>query len=463
MTRKNKLILVGGLLAVGLVSGFLLMGRTIPVSVDGAEWKLTTRALTVGSALRGAGINISPGDEVLPPEGTWLSKTGGIEVNRSRLVRIIVEPGGKLLEVETPLLNPQEILQTTGMNPGTDDLVSLNGRSIPLNEPIEQRGEIILQYKPAVQVLVNQNGEQLRFNSTSADLGAALWQAGLQLRAGDRLSLPVYTPLTHDLEVELRTGRSIIINADGITREGYSAAETVGEALAENGVALQDLDFSQPAESDPLPEDGAIRVVRVTEELLMEQGTIPYESESLADDTLEINTRKVITEGAVGIKASRVKVRFEDGVEVSRENLGEIVIAEAVKRVVHYGTKIVDKYLDTPDGPITYYMTANVVATSYSPCRSGVPGKCYTGTSYGLPVQKGVIGVTRAWYYMFRGSQIYVPGYGVGTIADIGYYPYSDAWIDLGYSDSDYVSWGATNVTIYFLSPPPPGFSGVLP
>ena len=65
------------------------------------------------------------------------------------------------------------------------------------------------------------------------------------------------------------------------------------------------------------------------------------------------HTRKVITEGAVGIKASRVKVRFEDGVEVSRENLGEIVIAEAVKRVVHYGTKIVDKYLDTPDGRLT--------------------------------------------------------------------------------------------------------------
>ena len=69
----------------------------------------------------------------------------------------------------------------------------------------------------------------------------------------------------------------------------------------------------------------------------------------------------------------------------------------------------------------------------------------------------------RDWYNVFKGYNVYVEGYGIGTVADIGYYPYDENWIDLGYSDADYVPWGGLPVTIYFLPPAPAGFTGVLP
>jgi uncharacterized protein YabE (DUF348 family) len=463
MNRKIKLILFISLPLIGLLAGYLLMGRTVQAVVDGEKIEIRTRAFTVGAALRGAGVSLDDGDQVDPPADTWLSQVDEIQVNSVRLVRVLLEPAGELLEVHTALLTPSEILALVGLEPGEADRVSVEGVDVPLDAPLGFNNEVVLQYRPAVTLTILIDGDEQSFTSTAPDLGAALWQAGILLREGDSVSPPISTLLTTDLEVEIKRGRVLEITADNETFTGYSAAETVGAALADNGVSLQDLDYSLPALSEALPADGAIRVVRVTEELIMQQSTIPYESELLADDTLEIGAREVIEPGAVGISADRVVVRYEDGEEVSRVNEGSIVIAEPLTRVVHYGTRIVDKVMDTPDGPITYYMAVNVVATSYSPCRSGVPGKCYPGTSYGLPVQKGVIGVHRSWYYMFAGSQIYVPGYGVGTIADIGYYPYSDYWIDLGYSDADFVSWGTTNVTIYFLSPAPPGFSGVLP
>lgn len=463
MNRKIKLILFISLPLIGLLAGYLLMGRTVQAVVDGEKIEIRTRAFTVGAALRGAGVSLDDGDQVDPPADTWLSQVDEIQVNSVRLVRVLLEPAGELLEVHTALLTPSEILALVGLEPGEADRVSVEGVDVPLDAPLGFNNEVVLQYRPAVTLTILIDGDEQSFTSTAPDLGAALWQAGILLREGDSVSPPISTLLTTDLEVEIKRGRVLEITADNETFTGYSAAETVGAALADNGVSLQDLDYSLPALSEALPADSAIRVVRVTEELIMQQSTIPYESELLADDTLEIGAREVIEPGAVGISADRVVVRYEDGEEVSRVNEGSIVIAEPLTRVVHYGTRIVDKVMDTPDGPITYYMAVNVVATSYSPCRSGVPGKCYPGTSYGLPVQKGVIGVHRSWYYMFAGSQIYVPGYGVGTIADIGYYPYSDYWIDLGYSDADFVSWGTTNVTIYFLSPAPPGFSGVLP
>jgi uncharacterized protein YabE (DUF348 family) len=463
MKQRIKISIFISLPLIGLLAGYLLMGRTVQAVVDGEKLEIRTRVLTVGAALRSAGVSLDEGDQVIPPVDTWLSQVDEIQVNSVRLVRVLVEPAGDLLEVQTALLTPAEILALAGLVPEADDRVSVEGVDIALEAPLAYNGEVVLQYRPAVTLTLTLDGDEQSFTTTAPNLAEALWEAGILLRAGDSVSPSIDTLLTTDLEVEVKRGRELEITADGETFTGYSAAETIGAALADNGVSLQDLDYSLPALSDALPADGIIRVVRVTEELIMQQSTIPYESELQADDTMEIGTREVIEPGAVGISADRVLVRYEDGEEVSRVNEGSMVIAEPLMRVVHYGTKIVDKVMDTPDGPITYYMAVNVVATSYSPCRSGVPGKCYPGTSYGLPVQKGVIGVHRSWYYMFAGSQIYVPGYGVGTIADIGYYPYSDYWIDLGYSDADYVSWGSTNVTIYFLSPAPPGFSGVLP
>lgn len=463
MSRKTKLILFISIPIIGLIAGYLLMGRTVPAVVNGERLDIYTRALTVGGALRSAGISVEAIDMVSPGEKEWLSMVEVIEVEQARLVRILLEPQSVPLEVYTAQLTPREILIAAGVQPAAQSVVLLQGQVVPMDEPLKTRAEVVLQYRPPVKLFVILDGVEEMITTTAVDIGTALWEAGISLREGDRLSQPLDTLLSGDLEVEIHTGRDLSITVDGATIEGYSAAGTVGEALAENGIALQDLDYSQPSLSDALPEDGTIRVVRVTEEVLMQQTTIPYETELLADDTLELGARKVVTEGAVGISADRVLVRLEDGEEVSRVNEGSILVAEPITRVVHYGSKIVDNVMSTPDGPITYYMAVNVVATSYSPCRSGVEGVCYTGTSYGLPVQKGVIGVHRDWYYMFRGTQIYVPGYGVGTIADIGYYPYNDYWIDLGYSDDDFVSWGATNLTIYFLSPAPPGFTGVMP
>jgi uncharacterized protein YabE (DUF348 family) len=458
-----KLILLIGIPVIGVIAGYLLMGRTVQATIEGEPVSIRTHALTVKGALRSAGIEVDTADSVSPAAESWLSKVDSIEVNRARLVRIRVEPAGEWLEVETALLTPDEMLRAAGIEPKTADLVMVNGLSVPHANPLQERGELVLQYRPAVTLLVTVDGKKRTIISSAADIGSALWEAGIQLREGDRLSVPFDQPLREDMAVEIQMGRELEITADGRTVVGYSAAQTVGEALAEAGVALQDLDYSQPAEDEPLPDDGVIRVVRVAEELVLEQTAIPYETQLLADGTLEMDTRKVIQEGANGIKAARVRVRYEDGVEVSRVSEGDVIIAEAVTRIVHYGSKIVNKVADTADGSISYYMAVNVTATSYSPCRSGVEGKCYTGTSLGLPVQKGVIGVNRPWYDLFKGTQIYVPGYGVGTIADIGYYPATNYWIDLGYSDADYVSWGATNLTIYFLSPPPAGFTGVMP
>jgi 3D (Asp-Asp-Asp) domain-containing protein len=79
-----------------------------------------------------------------------------------------------------------------------------------------------------------------------------------------------------------------------------------------------------------------------------------------------------------------------------------------------------------------------------------------------MKVQQGVIGVIRSWYNLMEGQQLYVPNYGVGTIGDVGGGISGKYWIDLAYSDADYVEWGS-DVTVYFLTPVPSSITYILP
>lgn len=463
MNRITKIILLVSIAVIGLVSGYLMMARTVTVTVDGEPASVRTHALTVGGALRSAGYHFSELDEVSPAANTWLSKTTSIQLNRARLVRVIVQPDGKIIELETASLSVREILGEAGITPGAKDTLLLNGAPLDPASEIVRTAGLTLEYRPALSLHVILNGEEKTLTSSAGNLAAALWEAGIHLRGGDRISIPPEAPLQEGMNVAITTGREVAIEVDGTTVTGFSAAENVYGALIDSGITLQDMDYSQPGGDEPVPEDGHIKVVRVYEQLINEQKMIAFETESLPDNTMEMNQREVIQAGVPGVMAARVKVRYEDGTEVAREPQSDIILAEPVAQVVHYGTLIADKPLDTPDGPISYYFALNVTATSYSPCNSGVPGKCYPSTRLGIPVQKGVVAVHSDWYSILAGTKVYVPGYGVGVIADTGSYPYNHNWVDLGYSDSDYVSWGAKSVTVYFLSPAPAGFTGALP
>ena len=248
---------------------------------------------------------------------------------------------------------------------------------------------------------------------------------------------------------------------DGKTLHIQSAAVTVGQALAAAGLSLQNSDVSIPTEDQPIPASRVIQIVRVNEEVVLEQKALPFETETVSSDQVNIDQHQVLQPGQPGLQVSRVRVRYEDGKEVSRRVESDWIVLLPVKQKVAVGTHIPVQKLDTPSGVIEYYRSMTVYATSYSPCNSDA-NRCYPSTSNGMHVQRGVIGVTRQWYNLLVGQRVYVPGYGTAVIADIGAGIPGKQWIDLGFSDSDYEDWHQ-NVTLYFLTPIPPNPQWNLP
>ena len=300
--------------------------------------------------------------------------------------------------------------------------------------------------------LVTPDGRQ-KLITSAWTVGEALTEFGIQLHAADFLDPLAGTPVTDQLEITYKPSRQLAIRVDGQVIPIRSSAETVGEALAGAGIPLVGLDESRPSESAPLPADGQIRIVHVVEEIELAQTSIPFETERVASSELEAGTEQIIEPGKPGLIVQRTRVRYEDGVEVSREVEAEQTVREPSKQTVAYGTQYVLKTTTVDGQKIEYWRAIQVYATSYSPCNSGAD-RCYPSTASGKTVQQGVIGVTREWYLALKGQPVYVPGYGYASIEDVGGGFPDRNWIDLGYTDANYQPWHHW-VTIYFLPPVP--------
>jgi resuscitation-promoting factor RpfB len=455
-TASVLLILVGTIL---LYTG---LERQITLVIDGQSQTIRTRALTVGSLLNSAGIALQADDHLTPAVSALILKNPVIRLDRAHLVSIRLVNSGEQISLTTTERLPANLLAEAGYRLYPDDRLELNGEPIDPAEPLPIRNAIVLELKQAVPITVHEGEQTLTFTSSADSLHEALWQAGIYLSPIDEMSLPIDTPLNAPLEFEIQRAKTITIEVDGQTLHAPVNADNVGQALSQASLPLQGLDYSIPAEDQIIPDDRTIRIVRVREEIVLEQKSIPFKNVYQPDPNTELDQRSVVKAGELGVEVTRTRVRYEDGIEISRQAESNWVAKEPVEQNLGYGTQVVVRTMDTPDGPIEYWRAVTVYVTSYSPCGSGVPGRCFYGTSLGLPVQKGVVGVTHAWYVWMAGQGLYVPGYGKAIVADVGGGFPGRYWIDVGYTDADYVPWHH-NVTIYFLTPVPANIPWILP
>ena len=305
-----------------------------------------------------------------------------------------------------------------------------------------------------LMISIVDGGAGTQIETTARTVGEALWEAGYRLYRADETVPALDSLLTPSLTITIHRARLVAVQADGHTLQTRTRRATVGEVLAEVGLALVGEDYSIPAADQPLPEDSLFRVVRVRTEILNAQEIIPYETlyQALAD--VEIDNVSQIQAGVNGLRLRRTLVRYEEGVEVARVDEGEQVAQAPTPRVIGYGTQIVVRTLDTPDGAVEYWRTYTMYATSYSPSRAGVPAtsRSYGITASGKPLTRGLVAIDRRLIPF--GTRMYVPGYGWAEAADTGG-GVKGRWIDLGYDDGNYVGWHQV-VTVYFLTPIPP-------
>ena len=437
--------------------------RELTIVVDGESNEVRTAALTVSGALRAAGVTLQTEDRVVPKRGHFLWDQNVIHVDHAQPILIRTPQEDHALI--TPERVPSNLMRMVGVDLFPEDLLRVNSEVVDPKKPLETVGGIVLQYDPAAELTLVEDGTETTIYTHQPTLGAALEQAGIPIGPQDWISETLTSALTTEMTVSIRRARPITIKVGGSTINGMSAGTTVGEALQDAGVALQNLDTSLPPDDAPIPQNREISVVRVREDVMVMTDEVAYENAYIEDPNTVLDQISVIEPGQVGIFASRERVRYEGGEEVERLAQDSWQASKARDGVLGYGTKV-EIRTEVVDGvTIEYWRKKTVYATSYEPCDN--QGNCWDGTAGGYPLQRGIVAVTPQWYSVPNGLamadlSVYVPGYGRAIIGDVGGGIPGTPWIDLAYRPEDDFTWDAHWTTMYFLTPVPDYYPAII-
>jgi uncharacterized protein YabE (DUF348 family) len=444
-------ILAGLLIVLGILLVVLSANKTVYLIVDGNIQEYQSNAITMNGFLRRQSFVIQETDRLMPENPVFLWQDATIHLNYANQVEI--EADGKKIQVVSAELNPQNILWEAGILLYPKDRLIINNTSAGPKTTLTPGKDHQIQLIRATLIDLQMEEGNRKFYTGSNTLAEALDNEDIELFEADQLSIPGDlvldgTPLT----VELTRARPVQVQLAENTFTIRTTANTVGEALASAGLALQGLDYSVPPEQDPLPKENPIQIYRLKEEVILNQEQVPFTSEYQAAADLELDQLQILTGGEFGLSAQRIRILYENGEEISRQVEKEWQIKEPKSRVIGFGTGINLRTTDTPDGPITYWRKITAYATSYN---ENCPG-CDLITASGTVLKKGTIAVKLDWYRYMKFNNVYIPGYGFGRIEDVGGgVPWSVNWVDLGYRAYEYVPW-SQNVEVYFLAPAPP-------
>ncbi len=461
-------------LAVVMIWNFGATARRVVVQVDGYADQVTTHRTTVADLLDELGLALDAADWVVPPLTQTLASDMTISVTRARPILLSADGQERLIYVHADRVG--DIWAVAGVTPQPNDERDLDGASATDDTPLpppatitssprfragrpwqdKMPAPVALTLHRALALTVSDQGVPISFMTTAPTVGEALHREQFALYLGDVVRPSLGSPMRAGLHVFIERSQPISISADGVTLKTRTRQATVGAALAEQGILLTGLDQVEPALTTPLVANLAIRIVRVREELVIEQQIVSFTSLWVGDPNLDIDLRRVQTAGQEGIQRQRYRVRYEENVETARALEDDWIAQEPITRVIAYGQRITPQTLETPDGPITYWRKMRVYTTSYTAASAGVPRSApyYGRTRIGLPLQTGIVAVDptviplRSW--------LYVPGYGKAIAGDTGG-GVKGKFVDLGYSEGEYKSWHWWT-DVYLLWPPPPTY-----
>jgi uncharacterized protein YabE (DUF348 family) len=452
-----------------MAAGYYATLTPVTIIVDGQARTVKTNQRLVENILREAGVKVEVDDIVGPALTASLTdEQSTIIVQHPRPVTVQADGQTQQFPSQTSLL--PEIMKEAGIDLREFDRVIVNGQivdraqhqSFTIPRDPRDRSPIDISILRAVPVTLElSQGSEHKIQTPARTVGEALNEAGVQLYLADRITPTLTSPIVPGLTITVEQSMPINIDVDGRTIRTRTLRNQVGEVLNDLGVALVGEDYTQPALDAPVAADSIVQVIRVHEEILVEQEAIPYETLKIPDPEMELDT-STVKEGESGIRQKRTVIRYENGQEVARHTDPDFVVLKApVNKEYRYGTNIVVRTLDTPDGPIEYWRKIRAYATSYSAATSGTPktAKWYGVTATGLPMRKGIVAVDPK--VISLGTKVYVAGYGVGLAADTGG-GVRGKWVDLGYDDDNLQGWWWW-VDAYLLTPVPANINYELP
>lgn len=314
---------------------------------------------------------------------------------------------------------------------------------------------IIYNLKKEITVIVD--GEERKIVTYSSSLRKTLERSAITVGPKDKIIPGLDSEVNDGDKVVITRAVNVNVMVDGKTLQLQTAEDNIEDMLIAEGITVNESDKVNPPRTQAITDGMNIKITRVTSQLVKEQLNIEYSTEIRKDPNLASNVTKTIQEGQTGEREITTRVVYEDGKEVSREVISNVVTKEPVKKVLLQGTLGILS-LNRGGDQLTYKSVIRVKATAYCPCKSctgkdsSSPG--YNRTAMGTQAKRNPNGYSTIAVdprIIPLGSKVYVEGYGLAIAEDTGgaikgnkidvYFP----------SHSEALQWGVKYKNVYIL------------
>jgi len=133
---------------------------------------------------------------------------------------------------------------------------------------------------------------------------------------------------------------TVTINVDGNSQsmqgpEGISVQQILDTA----GITLQPLDRVDPSLTSVITRDTTVTITRVSEEFVVQQSVLPFETQTVKNESIPEGQKILIQPGVNGQVATTYRVVKENGKEVSRSAVKTETIVDAKPEILMIGVQ----------------------------------------------------------------------------------------------------------------------------
>lgn len=213
------------------------------------------------------------------------------------------------------------------------------------------------------EVFLSDNGLEFSFQNVSEKtVGEFLQAHGLALHEKETVFPVSETLITPKMKIFVARTHEITVQADGTKRTYQVLATSVGEALVEVGIPLDEDDIVQPNKETTASRGVTIAVTRVEIKEQIIEKAVAFEKKTNEDNDLSWRKNVVTQKGEKGLDRLVYRVSSHDGKEVNRKLIRTERVKEPVTEIVTQGTYV--KLGKSHSGGASWYAWTGTMAAA---------------------------------------------------------------------------------------------------